>query len=41
MILTEKQVKNIIFDLDGTLIDSAKDVLRILINNINKNGVFI
>lgn len=38
MILTKKQIKNIIFDLDGTLIDSADDVLRILIKNINKNG---
>ena len=35
---TKIGVKNVIFDLDGTLIDSAFDVIRLLINVINQNG---
>ncbi len=33
-----KKIKNIFFDFDGTLVDSAYDVTRILISSINKNG---
>jgi phosphoglycolate phosphatase len=31
-------IKNFIFDLDGTLIDSAEDIRRVLKNSILKNG---
>ena len=32
------KIDSIIFDLDGTLINSEKDVSRILIQMVNKNG---
>ncbi|MBP7211804.1 HAD family hydrolase [bacterium] len=38
MLLTAKKIKNVMFDLDGTLINSEKDVSRILIQMVNKNG---
>jgi len=38
MSLTKIKLNNVIFDLDGTLVDSSFDVLRILIDSINKNG---
>lgn len=38
MVLTQTKIKNIMFDLDGTLIDSSSDVIRILIDTINKYG---
>lgn len=38
MIKTKTKIKNVIFDLDGTLIDSSYDVVRILKEVINRNG---
>lgn len=38
MVLIQTKIKNIMFDLDGTLIDSSSDVIRILIDTINKHG---
>lgn len=38
MVLTQTKIKNIMFDLDGTLIDSSSDVIRILVDTINKYG---
>jgi len=38
MSLTKTKLNTVMFDLDGTLIDSSLDVVRILVDSINKNG---
>lgn len=38
MALTKTRLKNVIFDFDGTLIDSSRDVKRILFETVNKYG---
>jgi len=38
MSLTKIKLNTVMFDLDGTLIDSSLDVVRILVDSINKNG---